>query len=168
VTAGRAAGRIALALLACAAVAVSAARAEAFPADAPRTNYMIQCQGCHLADGSGRPGAVPSLVDGLGRFLATPAGRAFLVRVPGSATSPLDDAALAAVLNWMIRRFDPAAAERFPPYTAAEVGRVRHPPLDDVQRARRGLLGGAPDPARGAGPGGDPRDAPQERGAPSR
>ena len=109
--------------------------ASAAHAETPRVNYMLQCQGCHGADGRGAPDTVPSL-EGVGRFLAAPEGREYLVRVPGSSQSALDDAALAEVLNWMIREFDP---RDFAPYTAEEVARVRRPPLDDVDAARREL-----------------------------
>lgn len=105
----------------------------------PELDYLLHCQGCHLPDGRGKPGAVPSLVDSIGRFAALPGGRAFLVRVPGSAQSPLDDASLAALLNWMVRRFGPVPAE-FQPFGAAEVARVRRPPLTEVAATRRALL----------------------------
>ena len=45
----------------------------------------------------------------MGTFLTVPGGREYLVRVPGSAQSPLSDAELARVLNWMIRAFGPPA-----------------------------------------------------------
>ena len=109
----------------------SAARAET-----PRVNYMLQCQGCHGAEGRGAPGTVPSL-EGVGRFLGVPGGREYLVRVPGSSQSALSDAELAEVLNWMVREFDP---RDFVPYGAEEVARVRRPPLDDVDGVRRELL----------------------------
>jgi mono/diheme cytochrome c family protein len=109
--------------------------ASAAHAEAPRIDYMLQCQGCHGAAGRGAPGTVPSLA-GVGRFLAVPGGREYLVRVPGSSQSALDDAELAEVLNWMIREFDP---RDFAPYTAEEVARVRRPPLDDVEAVRREL-----------------------------
>lgn len=112
------------------ALAASAAHGES-----PRVNYMLQCQGCHGSDGRGAPGTVPSF-EGVGRFLAAPGGREYLVRVPGSSQSALDDAELAEVLNWMIREFDP---RDFAPYTADEVSRVRRPPLDDVEAVRREL-----------------------------
>ena len=51
---------------------LAAARANA--AD-PRVDYMLQCQGCHRADGSGSPGAVPDLRGSLARFLTVPGGR---------------------------------------------------------------------------------------------
>jgi hypothetical protein len=114
--------------------------APAVSAEAPQILYMLQCQGCHLADGTGAPGSVPSL-EGLARFLAVPGGREYLVRVPGSAQSPLSDLELAEVLNWMLREFGPAEiAATFAPFSADEVAGVRHPPLTDVESVRRDLL----------------------------
>ncbi len=110
-------------------------------AESPEILYMLQCRGCHLPDGGGTPGVVPPLAGHVGRFLTVPGGREFLVRVPGSAQSPLSDAELAEVLNWIVRRFGPAEVARsFEPYTAAEVARVRRPPLIDVDSVRRVLL----------------------------
>jgi mono/diheme cytochrome c family protein len=109
--------------------------------ESPRILYVLHCQGCHLADGTGKPGEVPSLAGSVGRFLAVPGGRAYLVQVPGSAHSPLDDGQLAAVLNWMVAAFGPAeAAAGLVPYDAAEVARYRATPLVDVAGARAGLL----------------------------
>ena len=72
---------------------------------------------------------------------ACPGGRAFLSQVPGVAQSALDDAALAAVLNWMLEHFDhehmPAT---FTLYTAAEVGTLRRTQLTNVEQVRRTLL----------------------------
>jgi hypothetical protein len=102
---------------------------------------MLQCQGCHGADGSGAPGIVPDLRRQVGRFLQVPGGREYLVRVPGSARSPLGDAPLAEVLNWMLRRFGPAdVLAGFVPYSAEEVARLRRTPLLEVQSVRRELL----------------------------
>jgi mono/diheme cytochrome c family protein len=108
-------------------------------ANDPRVDYMLECQGCHLADGSGSPGAVPDLRGSLEGLLRAPGGRDFVVRVPGSATSRLSDAALAAVLNWMVGRFAPALLG-FEPFDAAEVGGLRDEPLVDVQGRRAELL----------------------------
>ena len=110
-------------------------------AESPRVLYMLHCQGCHLSDGAGKPGAVPSLVGTLGSFLTVPGGRAFLVQVPGSAQSPLGDAELASVLNWMLASFgSPADSAGFAPYDAAEVARHRRAPLVDVAAARADLV----------------------------
>ncbi len=130
-------------LLARAAVLASCALASAGPAagGTPHVDYMLQCQGCHLADGSGSPGAVPSFRDFVGRFTTVPGGRDYLVRVPGSAQSPLSDAELAAVLNWMVREFGPEeVAVDFVPFSADEIVRLRTPPLTDVEGVRRELV----------------------------
>jgi len=110
-------------------------------AESPRVLYMLHCQGCHRPDGSGLPGVVPALRDEVARFLTVPGGREFLVRVPGSASAPIDDTDLAAVLNWIVHQFGPAAeAAAAAPYTAAEVSRLRRDPLLDVAVARAALV----------------------------
>ena len=96
-------------------------------AASPHSDYMLHCMGCHLADGAGAPTAgIPRFAGWIGYYLETAEGRAYLAQVPGSANAPLDDAALAAVLNWIIEYF---AAESLPasfqPYDAAEIGRYR-------------------------------------------
>jgi len=116
-------------------------------AETPQVDYLLQCQGCHRADGSGTPNSVPPLRDFVGRFLTVPGGREYLIRVPGSAQSPLDDAELAAVLNWMIERFGPAeTSAAFTPFSAEEVARLRRPPLTDVESVRSDLLSRMPAP----------------------
>jgi len=127
------------AALAAALLAAGVAGAE--PISGARLDYVLQCMGCHLEDGSGAPGRVPSLA-GVGRFLRVAGGREYLARVPGVAQAPLDDAAVAALLNWMLARFDPAAAAArdFVPFDAAEVGPLRRVPLADAEAARRALL----------------------------
>src|SRR6202042_2326071 len=69
----------------------------------PVVNYQLHCMGCHLADGSGQPGRVPSIRRSLVLFSASPQGRDFVVRVPGVAQSPLSNEDTAALLNWMVR-----------------------------------------------------------------
>ena len=110
-------------------------------AGSPAVDYALNCQGCHLDDGTGTPGSVPPLAGSVGRFTRVPDGREFIVRVPGVATSALDDAALAAVLNWMLERFGkPDVPAGFAPYTAAEVGALRQKPLTNVERVRAELI----------------------------
>jgi len=126
------------ALAAALALGLAAPHAVAAP---PQQDYVLQCMGCHLEDGSGAPGRVPSLVGQMGRFLGVPGGRAYLVQVPGAAQSPLDDAALAALLNWMLQRFSPGElGADFEPYRAEEVARYRADRPADVGRLRGELL----------------------------
>lgn len=109
------------------------------PAEA---DYMLNCQGCHLPNGSGFPARqVPDLRNQMGRFLSVPGGREFLVQVPGSAQTALNDADLARLLNWMLLRFSAAQLPAdFQPYTAAEIGALRRQPLAQVSEVRSELL----------------------------
>lgn len=116
-------------------------------AESAVNNYMLECQGCHAIDGRGSNDTVPTLKDHMAKFLLVPGGREFLVRVPGSAQAPLSDAELADTLNWMLRRFGPAAiAERFPLYTADEVAGLRRTPLVNVGDVRTQLIRALVDP----------------------
>jgi mono/diheme cytochrome c family protein len=130
--------------------------AAASPAHAytPAVDYALNCQGCHRADGAETPGSVPPLAGSVARFLAVPGGREYLVQVPGVSQAPLDDAPLAALLNWMLERFDAAHMPKpFVPYSAEEIGRLRKSPLTDVEGLRRKLLDAVERHARGAGGG---------------
>lgn len=104
-------------------------------------DYILQCQGCHLADGAGAPGKVPNLNGFLGYFLHVPGGREFMLQVPGVAHTPLDDARLAAVMNWVLENFSKSQLPAgHAPFTAEEVGRLRADSLLDVNTRRAELL----------------------------
>ena len=99
------------------------------PAQA-RIDYMLKCQGCHQPDGSGNVANTPPLKDEVARFLHVAGGREFLGRVPGVASTDLDDARLAQLLNWTLHRFDAGhLPEKFKPYTEAEIALLRRTPL---------------------------------------
>ncbi len=107
----------------------------------PRLDYILNCQGCHGADGGGATGAVPDLRGQMATFLRVPGGREYLVRVPGTSQSELNDARIAGLLNWMLQQFSPEQMPpAFSPYSEAEVARVRRPPLTDVAGVRRQLV----------------------------
>ncbi len=107
----------------------------------PRTDYVLNCQGCHGPDGSGAIGAVPSFRGSLAKFVRVPGGREYLVHVPGTSQSELSDARTAVLLNWMLHEFSPdEIPPDFVPYNEAEVARVRRPPLTDVITVRRRLI----------------------------
>jgi cytochrome c553 len=105
-------------------------------------NWTLNCQGCHRLDGTGSATTSPSLAGTVAKFLWVPGGREYLGRVPGVATSPLSNADLAELMNWMLWRFDrqnlPAT---FEPYTAAEIGQLRTRPLRlEASQMRSDLL----------------------------
>ncbi len=107
-----------------------------------RTNYMLNCQGCHGPTGAGMTdGTVPNMAGFVGRFLQVPGGREFLVQVPGSANAALDDAALAEVLNWILVTMSPDELPAgFLPYSADEVGALRTSPLTEILHHRAELV----------------------------
>ncbi|MCJ2185093.1 cytochrome c, partial [Novosphingobium sp. 1949] len=97
---------------------------------AARVDYMLKCQGCHHPDGSGNAVNTPPLAGQVARFLHVAGGRAFIARVPGVASTDLDDRRTARVLNYSLYRFDRAHLPAdFTPYTAQEIGRLRRAPL---------------------------------------
>ncbi len=103
-------------------------------------NYQMFCQGCHTPDGVGRR-SVPKIKGFIGHFPKLQKGREYLVRVPGSANSVLDDAQLAEVLNWMILTFgEDSVAANWKPYQAGEVGEYRKDPLMEVVDYRKQLV----------------------------
>ncbi len=107
----------------------------------PALDYVLNCQGCHLPDGAGTAGKVPPLKDHVARFLWLPEGRAFLVQVPGVARSALPDDRIAALMNWLVLRFDADHVPKsFKPYTSDEVARLRRHPRTEVAAYRAMLL----------------------------
>jgi hypothetical protein len=111
-----------------------------------QANYMLNCMGCHLADGSGAAGKVPSVRDSLLILARSTAGRRYLVQVPGASQSLLSDLELAQVLSWMVRNL---SAQAVPPdftdFTAEEVAGYRRSPLVAVRETRARLLEAAAD-----------------------
>jgi len=105
-------------------------------------DYMLNCQGCHLDDGRGFPlRGVPKLTNYVGNFLKVPGGREYLVQVPGSAQSDLNNEQLAALLNWMLTTFSPdQLPSDFVRYNADEVAQLRPHPLVDVASRRAELV----------------------------
>jgi mono/diheme cytochrome c family protein len=106
-----------------------------------RQHWVLNCMGCHTATGGGIPGKVPPLAGSLGYFEHLPAGREYVMRVPGASNSALTDAELADVLNWLLTTMNRDALPRdFKPYTAAEVAAHRRPAFADVATVRTDLI----------------------------
>lgn len=103
----------------------------------PRTNYLLYCSGCHLPSGIGNPPNVPTLHDELGRMLVVEEMRPYLVQVPGSSQTPLTDADLAAVVNWVLDEFNADTLPGdFQPITVEEVTEARKTILADPLKYR--------------------------------
>ncbi|MCZ8392237.1 c-type cytochrome [Achromobacter xylosoxidans] len=108
---------------------------------AARADYILQCAGCHRVDGRGStPHGIPDFRNSVGAFTHLPAGREYLIRVPGAAYSQLNNAELANVLNWLLHTFSPAQLPAgFRPYTESEVAAARPRRYADVVPVRHGL-----------------------------
>ena len=128
----RAAG-VAAALVALAASTANAAN--------PTQDYALNCMGCHGTEARGIPGKVPPLANALSRFMRSPEGRNYVLRVPGAANSALSNEQLAAVLNWLAVTYDSSASATQPaPFTSTEVAAVRHQPLLSVLATRSAVV----------------------------
>ena len=138
----RGASRAAALAVACSSLALESWAAQPVVLTPPvEANYMLNCMGCHLADGSGAPGKVPSVRESLGLLSRSGAGRRYLVQVPGASESPLSDLELAQVLSWMVRNLSKKTVPQdFTDFTALEVAGYRRSPLVDVRETRARLL----------------------------
>ncbi|HVY81365.1 MAG TPA: hypothetical protein VG994_10325 [Steroidobacteraceae bacterium] len=106
------------------------------------TQYQLYCMGCHVPDGSGLEGKVPSIRGTLVPLAQLPEGRRYLVQVPGVAQSPLSNAEVAALLNWMIANLSerPAPPGPVAAFTTDEVARYRSTRLVGVRATRAKVL----------------------------
>lgn len=98
-------------------------------------DYLLNCAGCHQLNGLGSV-TVPSL-RGLSALSDTRATRSYLIKVPGVAQAPLSDERLAALMNWLLKRFTGEPPN--PRYTAKEVSQLRKSPFLDPFAARARL-----------------------------
>jgi mono/diheme cytochrome c family protein len=99
-------------------------------------DYLLNCSGCHQIDGSGSR-TVPSLL-AMPELRGKAGAREYWVQVPGAAQAPLSDTRLAGLMNWLVKRFVGDTPK--PPYTAAEVKRLRAAPLRDPIGRRGEIL----------------------------
>lgn len=94
-----------------------------------------------MPDGSGLDQVVPTLHDVIGRIVAEPEGRAYIVRVPGVSQAPISDEKLTDVINWMLAEFSrETLPDDFEPFTVSEVGRSRSQLLADPLKLRAELF----------------------------
>ena len=119
---------------------IAADNTLAINTDRAKFNYQMFCQGCHTPDGTGGK-SVPKIKNFIGYFLQNDIAREYLVRVPGSANSPLNDQQLAEVLNWMIIEFGgESVPKNMQYYTTNEVAKLRQQPLFEVVDYREMLV----------------------------
>lgn len=113
-----------------------------FATEPVKVDYMLNCQGCHLPDGSGFPARnVPKINDEFGRFLHVEGGRDYLIQVPGLAQSDLSSERLTRLINWMLVTFSANELPAdFQPYSVDEVHQLRQTPLINVNEVRKGLI----------------------------
>jgi len=103
-------------------------------------NYQMLCQGCHVGDGSGGKD-VPNMKGTVGQFLKTPQGREYLIRVPGTANSALDNKELAELMNWMLPAIgQDSVSDDFLRFSEEEIGTLRQDPLMEVVEHRAKVL----------------------------
>lgn len=123
------------------AAALGAASATARAEPSLQMLYILNCSGCHGAQGAGVPDAgIPDLSEA-GRYVRSELGREYLIEVPGLSQSRLDDATAARLLNWVLRQFSAANLPAdFKPYTAAEVTRFRADKVSDPKARREAIL----------------------------
>lgn len=95
-----------------------------------QSTYLQHCGGCHGIQGISVPRVVPNLRGQVGSFLCTPQGRAYLIRLPNVALSPISDRLLADVMNFVV--FDLGQSSDATPFTAPEVATLRKQPLTDT------------------------------------
>jgi len=115
--------------------------AKSANAASPRQDYVLYCMGCHGEHAQGIPGRIPPLAHFIARFMRTPAGRQYVLRVPGVSGSALPDARIASVLNWLAEKFDDEdLTAGVPLFSQAEVAAARRFPLADVASARRRVM----------------------------
>lgn len=106
-----------------------------------KQNWILECQGCHRADASGKVGEIPDMNGQVSKMLLVSGGQEYLSRVNGIAEAPLSDDDLVDLMNWMLIEFDPDhIPETFSGFKAEDVGRLRRMPLDHTILDQRANL----------------------------
>ena len=104
-----------------------------------RLDYLLHCSGCHLPSGEGAEG-VRGLNE-LGPIVARPGGRAYLVQVPDASQTPITNADLTRITNWVLKEFNsPTLPQGFQPLTEDEVAKARKVTLLDPRKRRAEIL----------------------------
>lgn len=122
------------AVAACLSLAAPVLSAQEYSAS---VNYQLRCAGCHGQDGMGvTDGGIPPFPGFIDGFFQHEPSRLYLMHVPGINSASLSDKEIAEVMNYVGERWGQADAERTP-FTAEEVNRLRHLPVEDLIKLRR-------------------------------
>lgn len=125
------------------AVAVALLASQAVAAGgSPKVNYMLHCSGCHGPAGAGNPEVgIPDMRGAIGHFPKAKHGREFLIQVPGTSQTSMNDADVAVMMNWMLQQFSAAEVPAGTlPYTEQEVRQLRANRLADVPGRRAAII----------------------------
>lgn len=106
-----------------------------------KSNFLLNCAGCHKLDATGSIGGAPTMVGVVANFLNAPGGREYLLRVPGVATTALKSDLLAEMMNWLLVEYDSKhIPANFKPFTQQEVQTMRKNPYVQEAPVIRGEL----------------------------
>ncbi len=106
-----------------------------------KQNWILECQGCHRADATGKVGEIPNMKGQVSKMLSVKGGQEYLSRVNGIAEAPISDSDLVDLMNWMLVEFDPDnIPETFSGFKAEAVGQLRRIPLDHTILDQRASL----------------------------
>lgn len=95
---------------------------------APRANYVLRCAGCHGMEGLGtETGGIPGFPHSIATLAGDDTGRTYMLHVPGVVGASLDNAAIAAVLNYILERWGDAGAPPSPRRKSPAGGPSRSP-----------------------------------------
>src|ERR1700679_4377735 len=108
----------------------------------PAQDYMLYWMVGRAPQAEGVPGKVPPLAHALGLYMKPPAGRNYVLRVPGAANSALSDSELAAVLNWLAVTYSAGEfSSDTPMFTPPQAQKLAPVPLESVLAARGEVIG---------------------------
>jgi cytochrome c553 len=107
------------------------------------SNFIQYCSGCHGQDGRGGGvnSGIPDFRNFVGAYASDDGGRTYVLHVPGVVNTSLDDAEIAAVINYVMKTWGGTSLRAgFIPFTAREVTSRRARSVPDVVALRRQIV----------------------------
>jgi cytochrome c553 len=131
---------IAIAVVVCTALCGSFAVSAGHSAS---SNFIQYCSGCHGQNGRGAGvnSGIPDFKNFVGAFASDDGGRTYVLHVPGVVNTSLDDAEIAAAMNYIMRTWGGTSLRAdFVEFTADEVRTRRARSVPDVVALRRQVV----------------------------